>query len=452
MSFTNIRKFCSLMEELGYPSKVSMESFNSPNFELVANSLHWLMLRFDPTIDLVKDISTEASRVNFVKAATKLMLARAKIKLNPKFVYSADGYAVKELLKIATILKIATKRASSDKVYIRNDNTNVLPFAKPHNAKATRTLVNEITKCGTALYDMLNVEPKFKEQRDQILMKNVNMDDIEFNIRQAIELMLTSITQENQELCCKEDREKILHSKCEKLKLELKRSEKRFSTLQNVKPTYTDQYDEMKSNLCNLFKQYIEKFQNLKWLETEVRRQSHDKQIHLNEDDRCVYSLQMPFKNEDENSNNELEKNIQNLESLDESAITWNWLPERSLTITEGDNLDIPNETVYKRTPKLETPLSESNWEDYNLGKNAQKMPSRKSNSRYFAKGRSNDFQSIKLSSVPIEPTIEEYTKTSVGDYEESKCGGEESDDDLMDINAAICDYGLDSDTGSDDF
>nr|PNR48463.1 hypothetical protein PHYPA_012939 [Physcomitrium patens] len=108
------------MEELGYPSKVSMESFNSPNFELVANSLHWLMLRFDPTIDLVKDISTEASRVNFVKAATKLM------------------------------------------VYIRNDNTNVLPFAKPHNAKATRTLVNEITKCGTALYDMLNVEPKFK--------------------------------------------------------------------------------------------------------------------------------------------------------------------------------------------------------------------------------------------------------------------------------------------------
>lgn len=68
-----ILEFCSLMEELGYPSKVSMESFNSPNFELVANSLHWLMLRFDPTIDLVKDISTEASRVNFVKAATKLM-------------------------------------------------------------------------------------------------------------------------------------------------------------------------------------------------------------------------------------------------------------------------------------------------------------------------------------------------------------------------------------------
>lgn len=32
------------------------------------------------------------------------------------------------------------------------------------------------------------------------------------------------------------------------------------------------------------------------------------------------------------------------------------------------------------------------------------------------------------------------------------QCGGEESDDDLMDINAAIRDYGLDSDTGSDDF
>ncbi len=40
-----------------------------------------------------------------------VQLSRARIKLNAKRLYSADGYAVKELLKIATVLQLATRCA-----------------------------------------------------------------------------------------------------------------------------------------------------------------------------------------------------------------------------------------------------------------------------------------------------------------------------------------------------
>lgn len=43
-----------------------------------------------------------------------------------------------------------------------HDNIEVATIAKPIGAKATRIFVNEITKCGTTLYDMLDAEPKFK--------------------------------------------------------------------------------------------------------------------------------------------------------------------------------------------------------------------------------------------------------------------------------------------------
>ncbi|KAG0567253.1 hypothetical protein KC19_7G121700 [Ceratodon purpureus] len=295
MSFTSIRRFWTIMKELGYPHVISMESFRWPNFEFVANCLYWLILRYDPTIDLEKNISTEASRINFVKSATKLMLARAKIKLNPKHIYSADGYAVKELLKIAIILQLATEKA----IKLPHDNIEVATIAKPIGAKATRIFVNEITKCGTTLYDMLDAEPKFKEQRDQTLIVNRNMDEMEHNLREAIETMMKKITEVDQEICHAEDTKKSLRSKCEKRKLELEQSEKRLSSLQNVKPTYIDQYDEMQVHMHKLFAQYIEKFQNLKWLETQMETHTRDKQERLNEIDRRMRRLQRSIQNEE---------------------------------------------------------------------------------------------------------------------------------------------------------
>lgn len=112
--------FTEIMRSLGYPRLISMENFRQPNFELVADTLLWLaqrygfcvrhlctrvcglepysskrslrcvpstghcflfssyslcvVCRYDPSIDVVDDISTEADRVIFLKSISQLMV------------------------------------------------------------------------------------------------------------------------------------------------------------------------------------------------------------------------------------------------------------------------------------------------------------------------------------------------------------------------------------------
>lgn len=96
--------FVEMMKSLGYQRLISIDNFRSPNFELVADVLFWLVSRYDPTADISSDISTQDKRVDFLKSVATLMATKARVKLNLKQLYRADGYAVKELLKIASVL------------------------------------------------------------------------------------------------------------------------------------------------------------------------------------------------------------------------------------------------------------------------------------------------------------------------------------------------------------
>ena len=59
--------FAECMRSLGYPRVISMENFRSPNFELVADCLEFLVTRYDETAVVDGDISTEKDRVHFLK-------------------------------------------------------------------------------------------------------------------------------------------------------------------------------------------------------------------------------------------------------------------------------------------------------------------------------------------------------------------------------------------------
>jgi clusterin-associated protein 1 len=107
--------FIEMMRALGYPSLISMESFRSPNFPLVADLLVWLSKRFDPDVDVPSDIETEDDRVKLIRSAAQFMALKANIKLNTKRLYQADGYAIKELLKITTLLYDALNLNLDDK-------------------------------------------------------------------------------------------------------------------------------------------------------------------------------------------------------------------------------------------------------------------------------------------------------------------------------------------------
>ena len=60
--------------------------------------------RYEPNADLSDEIEEEKDRVAFIRSVTTLFYSKARIKLNPKKLYTADGHAVQELLKIASML------------------------------------------------------------------------------------------------------------------------------------------------------------------------------------------------------------------------------------------------------------------------------------------------------------------------------------------------------------
>ena len=49
MSYRELRNFCEMMRSLGYHRPISMENFRTPNFELVADLLDWLLHRYGST-------------------------------------------------------------------------------------------------------------------------------------------------------------------------------------------------------------------------------------------------------------------------------------------------------------------------------------------------------------------------------------------------------------------
>jgi clusterin-associated protein 1 len=104
MSYRELRSFTEMMRTLGYPRPISMDNFRTPNFPLVADILFWLVLRYDPAAKVPDDIDTEAQRVAFLTAAGQVVANKARLVLKTKNLYCADGRAVRELLKLASIL------------------------------------------------------------------------------------------------------------------------------------------------------------------------------------------------------------------------------------------------------------------------------------------------------------------------------------------------------------
>jgi clusterin-associated protein 1 len=143
-----------------------MENFRDPNFELVADILYWFAQRYDPKMDISDDIEDEKDRVNFIRQVCQLFASKARIVLNPKKLYEASGYAVKELIKVATMMYKAMQ--SSDSFLEDEDmgsTTSMMDFnmsSKLHNLKAARQLATEITESGAKLFDLLGHERDLK--------------------------------------------------------------------------------------------------------------------------------------------------------------------------------------------------------------------------------------------------------------------------------------------------
>lgn len=296
MSFRELRNFTEIMRSLGYPRLISMENFRQPNFELVADCLFWLVKRYDPGLDISDDYTTEPDRVFFLKSITQLMASRARTKLNMRRLYAADGFAVKELLKIASVLYTATGKAVND------DSTGQVEFAlstKAFDVKQTRTLASEITQRGAGLFDALDAEHELKDLRQKAINRNMDMDEVEACVREAMAEVTEGIrgVESMMEGLMKD--EKNLDQKIEKRKAELERREKHLNTLESVRPAYMDEYEKLQMDLQHLYTVYLERFRNLEYLEMELDHYDQMEQEKMEDADRMLKKMQRRLRDEE---------------------------------------------------------------------------------------------------------------------------------------------------------
>lgn len=181
------------MRALGYPHLISIESFRSPNFKLVADCLFWLTNQYDSSAEIPDDIDSDDARAAFLKAVAQAMYNKARVKLNIRNCYRADGHAVKELLKVSSLLLEAmTSGAMGEQgvsiqgkpdIDVTSSTSSSIPGLDPSFSKLTplqlmqkldevknaRTTSREIVDCGERLSGLLVQEESVRVVREQTL-------------------------------------------------------------------------------------------------------------------------------------------------------------------------------------------------------------------------------------------------------------------------------------------
>ncbi|OUM67662.1 hypothetical protein PIROE2DRAFT_37054, partial [Piromyces sp. E2] len=256
------------MKSLGYPKLISIDSFRTPDFNFVSEILFWLVKSYDPAIEVLNDLSSEKDPIVFIKTITSYMTTKANIKLNPKKLYMADGYAVKELLKIANELF----KAKNLETEITDDSiitaTNIQ--SKLSDLKTCRALSAEITTRGANLYDLLEKEVELREMRALVLSKPFELSSMESDVNHALLQIQQKLTETQLKLENLSADEVNLKGKIQKRKVELDRAEKRLKSLKSVRPTFMEDYEKLEEDLKVLYQEYMDKYRNLTYLEQQL--------------------------------------------------------------------------------------------------------------------------------------------------------------------------------------
>ncbi|EEB16414.1 Clusterin-associated protein, putative [Pediculus humanus corporis] len=269
MSYRDLRNFTEMMQELGYPRLISMENFRMPNFPLVAEILSWLVKRFDPDADIPLEIQTENERIALIKSVAQLLVLKANLKLSTKKLYQADGYAVKEMLKITTMLHDSLKTTN-----IKNKETDDLPeefivatSIKLQELKSAIQLVGSIVSSGASLYDLLGKEKEIKEIRNNVAFRSMEMPQVEQAVKESVQNVSHEIENTRKSIEGLTSSKASLDAKIEKKKSDLDRHTKRLQTLKKIRPAFMEEFEKLEEELKELYNEYVLKYRNLLYLE-----------------------------------------------------------------------------------------------------------------------------------------------------------------------------------------
>jgi clusterin-associated protein 1 len=310
MSFRELRNFCEIMRSLGYHRLVSMENFRTPNFELVADVLDWLVHRLEPGCHIPDDISTENHRTQFIKAVVEKVMARTGTKLNARKLYSADGYAVKELLRLAQVLYDAQKSVGhGDLPNPSDDGESFTLNSRLADLKSTRSLCSQIVEAGATLFELLQKESDISQDREKALRfldgmsRNLGSNSESEVVERAVAQLLGSHGQNLEQLKQMSEElqrdEKTLEGKIRKKRQELERCKKRLGSLASVRPAFMDEYEQLEQELERYYEQYVGRFRNLDFLEHEIDELNRQEEERMEENEKALKRMQKRLRDEE---------------------------------------------------------------------------------------------------------------------------------------------------------
>ena len=299
MAYRDIRSLSEIMRQLGYTRRISMENFRQANFRLVAELLYWMVQRYDPIAEIPDSIDEEDDRVNFIKSVVQLFSVKARLKLNPLKLYQANDAAVKELLKVASMLIKAMNSSVAE-----DEDSSTVEFNlsnKLYNLKQARQLASEITDNGYKLYEQLSKEKDLRQARGKAIefLDNIsrNLDSnteneyIDKCIRDIISEHKESLVQMEKMLENLKADEGTLEQKIKRKSDELERAEKRLNSIKDVRPAFMDEYEQLERELETLYTIYVDGVRNLDYLENELDEYNKKEMEKKEESERMLEDL-----------------------------------------------------------------------------------------------------------------------------------------------------------------
>uniref|UniRef100_A0A7S0JHU3 Clusterin-associated protein 1 n=1 Tax=Calcidiscus leptoporus TaxID=127549 RepID=A0A7S0JHU3_9EUKA len=300
MSYRELRNFKEIMCTLGYPRLISIENFKTPHFELVADALVWLCRRYDKNMEIIDEITTEQDRVVFLKSAAEQLLVKARVKLNLKNLYQANGFAVRELLKVAALLNEAHRNAGAEGDETQESiSFDLGPGHKFADIKMTRAVSADITKFGSRLFELLGKHAETKDLTAKALGKNHDVASMQKQINRMVEDAAVQAEQMDRMLGNLSQDEANLQQKIDKKKTELDRHQKRLQSLQTVRPAFMDEYEQLESELSAQYAQYVMNWRNLSYLESELDAINLQEAEKIAESDRQLRLMQRRLREEE---------------------------------------------------------------------------------------------------------------------------------------------------------
>uniref|UniRef100_A0A0N5BL73 Clusterin-associated protein 1 n=1 Tax=Strongyloides papillosus TaxID=174720 RepID=A0A0N5BL73_STREA len=275
MSYRDLRDTTEILRSLGFPRLVSIDNFRNPNFPLLAEILEWIVIKFDGTIKIKTNLEHENDRILFIKQCVVILLQKARIKMNPRNLYQANGMAIKELMPALRLLynpikSIEGPEKGSDENLGRLTEIRSKINSSKQEVRRCNMLAGEIPQSGATLYELLGKEVDMKKHRTFILSQNLNVTEAGRIIKKLLDKNEKEIEDLSIKMSNISNDEESLDNKIEKKKREHELLEKRLAKLQNFRPQYIEDYEKLERKLKELYLEYVTKFRTLSYLQEQI--------------------------------------------------------------------------------------------------------------------------------------------------------------------------------------